>query len=386
MRRQSTDEGEGGLDSLLDTMTNVVGILVIVLVVTQLGVGDAIQRIADKMNIDPQQLAEAEQRLEAARKERDMLLAAMDKEDPAENLAEDYDQRLQELQLQIDNEQKKLDDLESLRQANEEQLSAKELALADAKKREEELEKIREKVEQLNREWTANDERMQQLQAMLAETPEQMAPPPKEITLPNPRPAPEGIEQLIVVCANNKVYPLPAPPAIEQIRQAAQLKVPPTFTRVRRSFNPLTGEGAELFVKEFNERPLRDPDNYFEILLYDSGGTPRLRFVPRETGGEDERAVKGSRSKFQLALNQINPNAYFIRFYVCTDSFDIYVTARRIVSDKNLLAGWEPQNAGWTYTTHLGGEFRLGPKPPPKPPGPAPPGPPKPVRPPNVID
>ena len=31
---------------------------------------------------------------------------------------------------------------------------------------------------------------------------------------------------------------------------------------------------------------------------------------------------------------------FYIRFYVRTDSFDIYVTTRRIVSDKGLMAGW----------------------------------------------
>ena len=39
------DDGDG-LDSLLDTMTNVVGILVMVLIATQLGVKDAVDRIA----------------------------------------------------------------------------------------------------------------------------------------------------------------------------------------------------------------------------------------------------------------------------------------------------------------------------------------------------
>ena len=34
-RTRGTDEDDGGLDSLLDTMTNVVGILVLVLIVTQ---------------------------------------------------------------------------------------------------------------------------------------------------------------------------------------------------------------------------------------------------------------------------------------------------------------------------------------------------------------
>ena len=43
MARRKTAENDdaGAMDSLLDTMTNVVGILVIVLVVVQLGVGDA---------------------------------------------------------------------------------------------------------------------------------------------------------------------------------------------------------------------------------------------------------------------------------------------------------------------------------------------------------
>jgi hypothetical protein len=136
-------------------------------------------------------------------------------------------------------------------------------------------------------------------------------------------------------------------------------------------------------LAEFNERPLRDANNYFDIEMYEYKGSARLRFVPRDSAGEDERAVTGTRSRFQRALQTVDPSQYFIRFFVWTDSFDIYITTRRIVSDAGLLAGWEPQGNGWAFTTHLGGDFRLGPKPPePKPK----PGPPKPTRPANVID
>ena len=44
MRRPKKTSG-ASLDSLLDTMTNVVGILIIMLIVTQLGVGQAVERI-----------------------------------------------------------------------------------------------------------------------------------------------------------------------------------------------------------------------------------------------------------------------------------------------------------------------------------------------------
>ena len=55
MRRKNGNEDEGAMDSLLDTMTNVVGILVIVLVVTQLGVGDAVSRITESIKVDPEE-------------------------------------------------------------------------------------------------------------------------------------------------------------------------------------------------------------------------------------------------------------------------------------------------------------------------------------------
>jgi len=45
MRRRRRQSDDGNLDSLLDTMTNVVGILIILMAMTQIGVGDAVQRI-----------------------------------------------------------------------------------------------------------------------------------------------------------------------------------------------------------------------------------------------------------------------------------------------------------------------------------------------------
>ena len=47
-RRRRTEDGPS-LDSLLDTLTNVVGILVILLVVTQLGVEEAVDRISQEI-------------------------------------------------------------------------------------------------------------------------------------------------------------------------------------------------------------------------------------------------------------------------------------------------------------------------------------------------
>ena len=47
MRRKKKDD-IGSLDSLLDTITTVVGILIILLIVVQLGAGSAVKRIVDE--------------------------------------------------------------------------------------------------------------------------------------------------------------------------------------------------------------------------------------------------------------------------------------------------------------------------------------------------
>jgi len=222
---------------------------------------------------------------------------------------------------------------------------------------------------------------------VLDDTPERQVLPPKQITLPNPRPAPEGAEQLTFICYENKVYPLPTSKAIGEIRKGRQGRFKIVAQKQHRTFKPAANEGIDRFLREVNERPWRDDFGYYEVEVTQSGPYPRLTFNPRPNGGETEKAVKGARSRFQNLLRTVNRNKYFIRFYVCVDSFDIYVTTRRIVSEMGLLAGWEPQAKGWKYTTSLGGSgLWLGPPPPPAPKPKTPPPPRKPAKPANVID
>ena len=66
---RSTDEDDGGLDSLLDTMTNVVGILVLVLIVTQMSVADVVTRITTENQIDEEAVEQLNQQLEVEQSE-----------------------------------------------------------------------------------------------------------------------------------------------------------------------------------------------------------------------------------------------------------------------------------------------------------------------------
>lgn len=66
---RGADEDDGGLDSLLDTMTNVVGILVLVLIVTQMSVAEVVTRITTENQIDEKAVEELNQELDVERTE-----------------------------------------------------------------------------------------------------------------------------------------------------------------------------------------------------------------------------------------------------------------------------------------------------------------------------
>ena len=66
---RGADEDDGGLDSLLDTMTNVVGILVLVLIVTQMSVADVVTRLTTENQIDEETVEQLNQQLVVERNE-----------------------------------------------------------------------------------------------------------------------------------------------------------------------------------------------------------------------------------------------------------------------------------------------------------------------------
>ena len=86
MRRpQIDDDDSGGLDSLLDTMTNVVGILVMVLIAAQLGVKDAVGRIAESDVVDPVAIEAAREKLQLTEDQRDMIQSQLDGVSPIDD-------------------------------------------------------------------------------------------------------------------------------------------------------------------------------------------------------------------------------------------------------------------------------------------------------------
>lgn len=373
--RSESDDG-GGLDSLLDTMTNVVGILVMVLIATQLGVKDAVNRISDSEIVDPEALAEAQAKLKLTEDQRQVLetqlsdLQNTDDQTVQVELA-DLRRRLDATRSQLQQEKQKANQYAVKIEQDRKRADAAKKMLAALK----DAEKNRDKLQQ---ELTTALETEAKLKSQLAETPVPQAPPPKIVTLPDPRPAPEGARAVWFLCANNKVYPIAADDWRTTIRKQAE------FIVQARGLDrgPAVGVDQERLFNEFRKGARSRRDDFFELELYAAGIYPRIRFTPKKNAGATIREVLNPRSRFQRILRSVDPNKYYARFLVLPDSYEVYLAARAVATEHNLLAGWEPQSDGYVFTTHLGGKILFGPKPPPDPNAkPAPP-----AKPANVID
>ena len=374
MRASKRDDDEdGGLDSLLDTMTNVVGILVLVLIVTQLGVSEAITEITANSTVTEEDLEAARQKLVSLADEKVQLteqtasLASINVEAERE--------RLRRLKEQLETRKKLLAD--QSRQANEFSLKI-ENDRATAEKNRKEVEDTKQKRDELQSTLTASLEKQAELKALLDKTPKRAAAPPKEVSIPDPRPAPPGARQATFVCAYNRVYPM----NVDGIRQDVELLAKDIIVRRKLNLDPVKGIDPEAFAKLYTN--LNYNDDFFDVEFYIADNRwPRLKLTPKEKRGAEEEEVRRPGSRIRKIMATLDPTKFYARFYVLPDSFDVYLTARRALSDAGVLAGWDPHGESWAYTTSIPGGIELGP-PQPKPPAPTTPA--TPAKPANVID
>ena len=370
MKRPTNDDDDGGLDSLLDTMTNVVGILVLVLIVTQMSVSEVVSRIRAETDVDAEKLQQVRLELEEKEQERDdleRLLVAPDEIDVEKQLEEL--QKKQELLARLKRQR------EEKQKAQNEfamKLEAERKKADEAKKKVDDAEGQRKRISQLI---STSLERKAEVEALLDKTPVRSAPPDIKVSIPNPRPAPPGAKQAVFLCWANSLYPINA----EAFRERAQARAKAIVQRLNLDGDKENGIDPSKFTPHWVK--LKDQDAFFDVEYSVSGNRHlRMKFHPREKRGAVATALVNPRSTINRNyLSALDVSKYYARFYVLPDSYEIYLTARRIFQESNMLVGWEPQPESWQYETWVGA-VELGP---PLPPNPNPPPPAKPA---NVID
>ncbi len=352
MKRKRGSSGGASLDSLLDTMTNVVGILVILLTVTQLGVGEAVERIKDAL---PEITDEDMDRSKKQVEDLDSLL----------KLEKEQLQTVKEL-----TQQKKPVNIEEQKALAEklkkelEKLKAIQINIEELKKQITERDKA---VKSIEKTIDAKETELADIKAKLAKTPDPgPTPNAKIVNLPNPRDAPSGAKPIEYVCHGGRILRVDIP-QLQALALAAIAKS--RFVTAQEQ-----AVDCDKLVKLFENRNVGNRD--WRIKLKPVGGVPYLVLNPRKDRGDTSERLRKPSALFRKTIQKVNPNLFYLNFRVWSDSYDTYLVARQYADQRGVLAGWSALDANSEFRVPLGGNLKLtceGYTPPPAGPKPEPP-------------
>lgn len=394
-RRQSNDGGMN-LDSLLDTMTNVVGILIIVLIVTQLNVAAAVKRIFSEFPpVSEEQLAELRVKVEKEKEE----LAELQKTDP-EKLKEEKKELEEAVAEAIEKRKTAKEELEGLKKtdtANKAELLKLEVAMKEAEAKGDEVKGKEGEVNLLLAE-------IAKLKAELDDTPIFTEPPPKVVRMPDPRSVPKGAVAKTFYCIGDRVIYLPMVEFQEAMKEkleaAASDRLNPQWAKLVASKKTAKVNGRNVETNVYDPRqvmaylkanPLENETMKVDFTVPETSNRGRLTLVFKENAGETAEQIAYAGSGFQRAVRTLKSQNVYLWFIVMPDAFDSYLLARAYVDSNKVPAGWEPgypPAAGKPLTSTAvcyNMEFKQMKKPPPPDPT-KPPPPPAPKRPGRNLD
>lgn len=181
-KKKKSDSGELNLDSLMDAVTNVVGVLMIVFVMMSLNLADSVRKILSELP----PVTEEEHR---------QIKEKLEQTPPPQETPEQIDEKHKLAQQEME---KAIEQLRSIDYSAMEQFTN----LDDFRKRLEEAKKKREVEKQEVDKLLAEVER---LKALLDETPEYKPEPATIVRLPNPRPYPKEPNETRILVAKQGV-------------------------------------------------------------------------------------------------------------------------------------------------------------------------------------
>ena len=336
-RRRSNDDSAVSLDSLMDALTNVVAVLLIVLILLQLDIGSAVDKmLASLPKATPEQLAalqkeraaqvaqlkaleQQEARLTAEQPRRAAALAAGEKErHNLETTGKDTAVKL----LALEDLQKRL--------AAQEPVLAAEKKTTDA---------LMEEIERLD--------------ALLDTTPERKAADPTVVRIPNSRPIPRDATEIFVLCRKDRLSILEA--------DAARKAVDAEFAKAGRSLEKRRIRQAgkdriiydqEKVVKHFEARKLTVGEALIQIPYNRPWTRLPLHLVPDERAAIPLSALDAPDGPWTKALRRLKLRSRtVIYFLVKPDAFETYLKARERCDAVGLPAGWEITGADFHRET-----------------------------------
>jgi ribosomal protein S18 len=235
---------------------------------------------------------------------------------------------------------------------------------------EREIQQHEAKTEQLEQQLQEALAQLAKLEAQLETTPGPTAVPAKVVHLPNPRPAPKDAAPLTFICREGRIIPMD----VDGLVDRTQKLITYVIRRGRLDRNPAAGIDCGKILEGFEKNGIRD--SFFEVGLQVRGSYLFMDLNRRPGAGDTTEQLARSGSRYRDIIGRIRSSQNYVRFLVWPDSFETYLAARQIASERGIPAGWDPQTTTGEYVIRLPGKLRCGP--PPKPAPKPPPGTPKP--------
>lgn len=355
MARRVRQDTEANMDSLLDALTNVVGILLLVLILTSLKMSDVVNKIISELQ--PVTVAELQLNKDIRDKSEEelrILQTQIAERDPVDAL----EKKNRELALALENMDVS-DKLESL---------ADEIA-ALLKEIEEQEEKKDENIKTVDE----KDQELADLKAQLDSIPIIDAPDAEIVTLPDPREAPDRSEPRYIICKEQKLYYVgdcyqhlfAARDFIDSKMQQLVYEGPAPgwyyhgLASNKRNdqdtgwLNVSNRDGQayvkmkydrEKVLKLFETQASTIGGKHFSYKITPTGDRFRLTMSTRPEGGWTIKDFKRTNSEFDLALKRVQGERHYLYFLVSPDSFQTYTQARQMVEFYRIPAGWTLSN------------------------------------------
>ena len=353
------DEGVN-MDSMMDNMTNVVGTLLLVLIIVQMGVKNNADTVEEELaKVTPQQVQQAKQQLALAKTTAEKTGA---NQEAISQKAKSKQDDLRAFETTLEQKGIKVRDFETLQKDL--------IAKRDAEKSEKQV------IAGLLGE-------RDNLRATLDKTPAPKGPPPIDVRVPVAKAVPPGAFMYRVLCLSNKVY------MISDFGWRTRV-----WTELEKEKNSLRHDKPHPDGKTFLFDHLNTvnwlngkkyADEYVELRfpLNTNSTTDRvnMQILPRADGGETAEQVDDPDSNFRKTLVKLRANPKAVCwFWIHPTGVAAYHAAREQCSRYGIPAGWEFYGAT-SHSENLS-QFVVNrfkeppPPPPPPPPGSTPPPPP----------
>lgn len=383
-RKEKAHEEELPFVALMDTMTNVVGVLIIVLVMIGIGLARTVQKVLSDL---PMVSEEEHQTLKAEMAQFD------DKRDPVEVEAET---------AQIKEDLEKV--IARVRQLEEEEKKIPPLS-EDLQKMLQELEKLRKDRDQ--RKLTVQEllAQIDKIKVALDTAPKPKVAPSITARLPNPKTPPEKAQMHRILVTENRLFLIRKDEVLQMVEEEFKKESPAILAKSARSalsaptvsapkgapapkrqliFDPT--KITNHFNTKFNFRTpsSRDPNRDVLIEVAQNPNTPNILLTlhPRPEAGEtvDQARQNGSVFRSYVRALKGDPRSV-IAFSVNKNAIATYLSARDIVDVEGVPVTWEI-NDNLKFSYPVPADYLVQFTPPPKPPAPPPSATPSPAPPP----